>query len=734
MPPRKSAIARRAHGREPLPPLQFAHPLPYGALLHEGVRRRSGGVQFVVYSRSASAMRVLLYDGVGDAEPAEVIALDPAKDRWGDIWSIYVPGLQPGQLYHFQADGPWDPDRGQRFDGAARLVDPYARALAGEFTIGPDGRLRPPKCVVIDDSFDWQGDRHVRRGLADTVIYELHVRGFTASPTSGVGHPGTYLGVIEKIPYLQSLGVTAVELMPVHDFAAAVPGPEGSVRRNFWGYDPLALFAPHRGYAAGTEPGCQVREFKEMVRAFHAAGIEVILDVVFNHTCEGNHLGPTLSLKGLENRVYYMLGDDGGTYRNYTGCGNTLNGNHPIVRELIFLCLRHWVHNYHVDGFRFDLASILSRDRNGDILPNPPVVEAITEDPMLADTKIIAEAWDAAGAYQVGSFADMRWAEWNGRYRDDVRRYWRGDFAQTGHLATRLAGSSDLYGDDGRQPFHSINFVTSHDGFTLADLVSYRDKHNEANGEGNRDGDDNNFSENYGAEGPTVRPDVAAVRARQVRNLLGTLLVSQGVPMLLAGDECGRTQRGNNNAWCQDNAVSWFDWTLVDTHADLGRFVRALIRFRLGNPTLRRRAFLEGGSSASGTLPDVEWFSPEGEHIDWYAVDGSLACFFGAPCREKLLAGPDVAAGGIDGLPRHVLIMAHAGSSPRTFVFPRSTPLRTLRWREFVDTGRPAPDDIHPDADGPVVDTAVPLVRPARSLLVLVADANPSAEPVWNRS
>jgi glycogen operon protein len=667
-------------------------------------------------------MRVLLYANQADPEPAEVIALDPAKDRWGDIWSIFVPGLEPGQLYHFQADGPWDPERGQRFDGRARLVDPYARALAGGFAIGRDGLLLPPKCVVVDDSFDWQGDRHLRRGLADTVIYELHVRGFTQSPTSGVAHPGTYLGVIEKIPYLKSLGVTAVELMPVHEFVASMPAAEGPPRVNFWGYDPLAFFAPHRGYAAGTEPGCQVREFKEMVRALHAAGIEVILDVVFNHTAEGNHLGPTLSFKGLENRVYYMLGDGGSSYRNYTGCGNTINGNHPIVRELIFLCLRHWVHNFHVDGFRFDLASILSRDRNGDLLPNPPVVEAITEDPMLADTKIIAEAWDAAGAYQVGSFASLRWAEWNGRYRDDVRRYWRGDFAQTGHLATRLAGSSDLYGDDGRQPCHSINFVTSHDGFTLEDLVSYREKHNEANGEGNRDGDDNSFSENYGVEGPTQRPEIVAVRSRQARNLVATLLLSQGVPMLLAGDECRRTQQGNNNAWCQDNPVSWFDWTLVDRHADFGRFVRELVRFRLGNPTLRRRSFLEGGVSASGTLPDVEWFSPEGIHIDWYAADCSLTCFFGAPTRDKLLAGDDLSAGGIEGEPRHVLIMAHAGSAPRTFRFPEPPILRGLRWRVFVQTAADPPDDIHPDATGPLFDTELPWLMPERSLLCLVAE------------
>jgi glycogen operon protein len=729
--PRKSkAVAKRQHAEQPLPPLQFTQRLPYGAVLHDAGDRRGRGVQFIVYSRSATAMRVLLYDRVDDPEPAEVIALDPSKDRWGDIWSIFVPGVEPGQLYHFQADGPFEPDRGQRFDGTARLIDPYSRALAGRFLQGDDGIIRPPKSVVVDDSFDWQGDRHLRRGLADTVIYEMHVKGFTASPTSGVKHPGTYLGVIEKIPYLKSLGVTAVELMPLHEFPTESPTGERPVHGNYWGYDPMAFFAPHRGYAASTEPGAQVREFKEMVRSLHAAGIEVILDVVFNHTAEGNHLGPTFSFKGLENRVYYMLGDGGSYYRNYTGCGNTINGNHPIVRELIFLCLRHWVHNYHIDGFRFDLASVLSRDRNGDILPNPPIVELITEDPMLADTKIIAEAWDAAGAYQVGTFASMRWAEWNGRYRDDVRRYWRGDFAQTGHLATRLAGSSDLYGDDGRQPYHSINFVTSHDGFTLNDLVSYREKHNEANGEGNRDGDNNSFSENYGLEGPTARADIETMRARQIRNMLATLLVSHGVPMLLMGDECRRTQQGNNNAYCQDNAVSWFDWTLVDTHADLVRFVRELVRFRLGNPTVRRRSFLEGGTSIDGTLPDVEWFSPEGVHVDWYAADASLACFFGAPTAAKLLEEDDIASGGIEGTPRHVLLFAHAGSLPRRFHVPTTPAIAALPWRMFVNTNGPVPHDIHADGRGPLVDVTQPIELAERSLVCLVADMVPPPPPI----
>ena len=370
----------------------------------------------------------------------------------------------------------------------------------------------------------------------------MHVRGLTRATSSGVEHPGTYLGLIEKIPYLKSLGVTAVELMPVHEFPTNGFWGERRSRGNYWGYDSLAFFSPHRGYAAGNEPGCQVNEFKQMVRALHQAGIEVILDVVFNHTAEGNELGPTLSFKGLENQVYYMLDGGGAYYKNYSGCGNTINGNHPIVREMIFLCLRHWVHNYHVDGFRFDLASILSRDRQGELVPNPPVVEAIAEDPLLADSKIIAEAWDASGAYQVGSFAQLRWAEWNGRFRDDVRRFWRGDSGMTPPLATRLAGSSDLYQAGGRQPYHSINFITSHDGFTLNDLVSYGEKHNEANEEGNRDGESNNYGSSYGVEGPTRNQDIEALRLRQIKNMLATLFLSQGVPMLLAGDECRRTQ------------------------------------------------------------------------------------------------------------------------------------------------------------------------------------------------
>jgi glycogen operon protein len=693
----------------PHPELQFTHILPYGALIHDR------GVQFVVFSRSATAMRLLLYDEVTDHDPAEVIRFDPDTDRWGDIWSVFVPGIGSGQLYHLQADGPYDPDRGFRFDGRARLIDPYAKALAGTFQRPRKGVLAPPKCVVVDDYFDWEGDRHLRRELADTVIYELHVRGFTAHPSSGVEHPGTYLGVIEKIPYLKSLGVTAVELMPVHEFPIRDIHGNRPHRPNYWGYDPMVFFAPHRGYAAGSRPGGQVDELKQMVKALHQAGIEVILDVVLNHTCEGNELGPTLSFKGLENPVYYMLDNGGGRYRNFSGCGNTINGNHPIVREMIFHCLRHWVHNYHIDGLRFDLASVLNRDRYGILVPNPPVVEVIAEDPLLADTKIIAEAWDAAGAYQVGSFSHHRWAEWNGRYRDDVRRFWRGDPETRGHFATRLAGSSDLYQAGGRRPYHSINFVTSHDGFTLNDWVTYRDKHNEANGEGNRDGDNNNFSENYGVEGPTQRKSIERIRQRQIKNSLATLLLSQGVPMVLGGDECRRTQRGNNNAYCQDNDVSWFQWDLVEQNADLVRFTRSLIAFRRRQPTVRRKHFLTGQpTSARPELLDVNWYSALGKAVDWNADDHALICLLAAPgiAEDPELVGRDV------------LLLVNGTTQSKQFVLPPVA--REIHWRLLVDTAAEAPDDVFPDADGPPLPPSGRLTLLDRSLRCYVAHKEPT--------
>lgn len=691
--------------RHPHPELQFAYQTPFGANASED------GVQFSVFSRSATAMRLLLYNRVTDREPSEIIDFDRDSDRWGDIWSMKVPGLKHGQLYHFQASGPWNPAEGQRFDSSARLIDPYAQALAGTFQKGEDGVVRPPKCVVVHDDFDWEGDRHIRRPLDESVIYEMHVRGFTKSRTAKVDANGGYLGVIEKIPYLQSLGITAVELMPIHEFPIMDTMGQKPSRPNYWGYDSMAFFSPHRGFATDTTPGAQVREFKEMVKALHAAGIEVILDVVFNHTCEGNENGPTLSFKGLENSVYYILEDDKQYYANYSGCGNTVNGNHPVVREMIFHCLRHWVHNYHVDGFRFDLASILSRDQSGNLVPNPPMVELIAEDPMLADTKIIAEAWDAAGAYQVGSFGSgSRWAEWNGRYRDDVRQFWRGDSGTLGALATRLAGSSDLYQHSGRAPASSINFVTSHDGFTMNDLVSYKDKHNLANGEDGRDGDNNNCSDNYGVEGPTRRKGIREVRTRQIKNMLATLLLSQGTPMLVSGDEIRRTQRGNNNAYCQDNDISWFDWRLVEKNAEMLRFTQGLIKFRLGQPTVRRRSFLTGQPTTGRLIPDVSWYAPDGSPLDWGQGELAMVAYLAAPPKSE-----DADCQG-----RDVLMLFNSTGQPREFLLPDVG--RGMAWNLMLDTAATSPNDIFVDEPGPHPPSNRIVAMPYHSMQVYVSE------------
>ncbi len=688
--------------RQPCPTLQFAYQAPFGATLQDT------GVQFSVFSRSATAMRLLLYNKVKDREPAEIIEFDRDTDRWGDVWSLNVPGIDKGQLYHVQASGPWEPENGHRFDSNARLIDPYAHALAGEFQTSEDGILRPPKCVVVEDDFDWDGDRHIRRDISESVIYEMHVRGFTKSRTAKVDSPGSYLGVIEKIPYLQSLGVTAVELMPVNEFPIRDIHGQKMDRPNYWGYDPMAFFSPHRGYAADSTPGAQVREFKEMVKALHRAGIEVILDVVFNHTCEGNEKGPTLSFKGLENQIYYML-SEGKHYCNYSGCGNTINGNHPVVREMIFHCLRHWVHNYHIDGFRFDLASILSRDRTGNLVPNPPMVEVIAEDPLLADTKIIAEAWDAAGAYQVGSFGNHRWAEWNGRYRDDVRGFWRGDSGTLGALATRLSGSSDLYEHDGRPPFCSINFITSHDGFTMNDLVSYKDKHNEANGENNGDGDNHNISDNYGAEGPTRKKSIQTVRTRQIKNMMTTLMLSQGVPMLVSGDEIRRTQRGNNNAYCQDNDTSWFNWNLVEKNAEMLRFVQSLIKFRLEQPTVRRKSYLTGLPEDGRVIPDVSWYAPDGSQLEWSQQELAMVAYIAAPSRAE---DPE-------GLGRDLVLMFNSTGQIREFTMPEIG--RGSQWSLFLDTAAESPNDIYPKIDGPAPASGRMIEMPHHSMKVYVA-------------
>lgn len=694
----------------------------------------NGGVNFSLYSRGAQSVELLLFDHSESAVPSRVIMIEPSTQRTYHYWHAFVPEIGAGQIYAYRVHGTSDPAQGLRFDAEKALLDPYGRGVVvpkaysrAAACFPGDNTAVAMKSVVVDPSdYDWEDDSPPRIPSARTIIYEMHLRGFTCHPNSGVtpARRGTYAGLIEKIPYLQRLGITAVELLPIFQFDPQ-DAPPGKV--NYWGYSPVSFFAPHYDYCSCHGPLGAVNEFRDMVKALHRAGIEVILDVVFNHTAEGNENGPMLGFRGIDNPTYYILEEDRSKYANYSGCGNTFNANHPIAQRMIIDSLRYWVEEMHVDGFRFDLASILSRDVHGRPLQQPPVLWEIESDPALAGVKLFAEAWDAAGLYQVGNFVGDAWNEWNGRFRDDVRDFLRGKPGVVRTVTDRLVGSPEIFGHENRELEQSINFVTCHDGFTLNDLVSYDFKHNEANGEGNRDGDNNNFSENYGVEGPTRRSDVVAIRSRQVRNMLATLFLSQGVPMLVAGDECRRTQQGNNNAWCQDGPVSWFDWSLVDSQADLVRFARELIRFRLGNPTLRRRSFLQGGTSAAGVLPDVEWFSPEGVHIDWYAANGGLTCFFGAPAPEALLAGNDAAAGGIEGVPKHVLVMAHAGSASGTFHLPQTAAVRGLPWRLFVHTAQESPGDIFPDGSGPAIDPDRPLELPERSLVCLVAAAAPVA-------
>ncbi|UCF96954.1 MAG: glycogen debranching protein GlgX [Spirochaetaceae bacterium] len=621
-------------------------PLPLGATPNDH------GVQFAVFSRHATGVELLLFADAQEGTPTEVIRLDPRENRTGDIWHVQVDGIGPGQYYLYRVSGPYEPRRGHRYNPNKLLLDPYTKAVTGAFIwnladargydpASPDKDLSfskipdaagMPKCIVISDVFDWQGDRPLNLPLRHSVIYETHLRGLTLHPSSkgmGVKHPGTFRGLAEMIPYFRELGITAIELLPVHEFdlyEVQRSNPvSGEKLENYWGYSTISFFAPKGSYASAGARGQQVVEFKEMVRELHRAGIEVILDMVFNHTAEGNELGPTLCFRGWDNSIYYILDQDRRFYKNYTGCGNTLNCNHPIVRSLIIDCLRYWVVEMHVDGFRFDLGSVLGRDSRGELMENPPVVERIAEDPVLRDTKIVAEAWDAAGAYQVGSFPGGRWAEWNDRFRDHVRRFWRGDPGFTSDLATRLTGSADLYLRDGRKPFHSINFVTSHDGFTLNDLVSYSQKHNEANGEGNEDGHDQNYSANYGVEGESEDPAIQEIRNRQVKNFLVTLLLSLGTPMLLGGDELRRTQKGNNNAYCQNNEISWFDWTFRDEHADILRFCRLLIAFRKTHPAFHRPEFYSGEDRDRNSIPDITWFDERGEKMDWEKAEGCLA-------------------------------------------------------------------------------------------------------------
>jgi len=672
------------------------HPFPLGASW-DGY-----GTNFALFSEHAERIELCLFDEQGEETRIEM------DQRRALNWHCYLPHVGPGQRYGYRVHGRYAPQEGLRFNPAKLLLDPYAKAIEGVVDYAHDANVLPyvptgeqdadlelddeddaaavPKCVVIDEGFDWQGDRPPRIGFADTVIYETHVKGFT------MRHPGvredlrgTYAGLASEaaIAHLTELGVTAVELLPIHHICDESFLAQRGLR-NYWGYSTIGYFAPHSEYAATGHCGQQVTEFKGMVKALHRAGIEVILDVVYNHTAEGNHLGPMLSFKGIDNTAYYrLMPEDPRFYMDFTGTGNSLNPVHPSVLRLIMDSLRYWVTECHVDGFRFDLAAALAREFF-DVDRLSAFFDVIHQDPVLSQVKLIAEPWDVGpGGYQVGNFPVL-WSEWNGVYRDTVRDYWRGQ-AGNGAFVERLSGSADLYEADGRDPFASINFVTAHDGFTLADLVSYNEKHNEANLEDNVDGSDDNRSWNCGAEGPTDDPDVVALRGRQERNFLATLFLSQGTPMLLGGDEMGRTQNGNNNAWCQDSEISWFDWSEQDGTEELREFTRRLIRLRREHPVFRRESFLRGEERRGSGLPDVWWFRQDGLKMtrrDWQQGEPVLGMFLNG--LELPTPGPR----GEEIEDDSFLVLFNAHHEDRTFMLPRRR--FGAQWALELSTADPA--------------------------------------------
>ena len=723
-----------------------------GASAPLGATVLPGGVNYSVFSKHAVLLELLLFDDENAMQPARIVPLHADRHRTYHYWHAFVPGLQPGQVYAYRAHGIFDPGCGLRFDAEKVLLDPYGLVVAVPGAYDRWAAARPGdnvavamKSVVADpDRYDWEGDMPLQRRFAEIVIYELHVGGFTRHPSSGVAidKRGTYAGLVEKIPYLKDLGVTAVELLPVFQFDAQDCPPE---KGNYWGYSPVSFFAPHQAYSSQRNALAVLDEFRDMVKAFHRAGLEVILDVVFNHTTEGGPSGPTLCYRGLANDIYYILEKDKSRYADYTGCGNTLNANQSIVRRLIQDSLRYWVSQMHVDGFRFDLASILSRDEDGRLLPNPPVLWDIESDPLLAGTKLIAEAWDAAGLYQVGSFIGDRWQEWNGRFRDDVRRFLKGDNGSVSGVAARILGSPDIYGHKEREPEQSINFVTCHDGFTLNDLVSYNDKHNEANGENNRDGSNNNLSWNCGVEGPTDDPMVEALRNRQVKNFFTLELLSAGTPMLLMGDEVRRTQRGNNNAYCQDSGISWFDWSFLERHRDIHRFVKGLIRFHQVRDVLAEGAALSLNQLLRWAR--IEWHGVALKRPDWSDHSHSLA-FTGhvAVVLDRHFRAHDRAMspvidveagqqrqrgdrGGLRRLRSRFLLhgILNAYWEPLTFELPPVSAEHRQGWRRCIDTALDSPDDICPWECAPVISQATYEAQP-RSVVLLVTTLETSSE------
>lgn len=674
-------------------------PLPFGA------SKVRNGVNFSIFSRHATACTLVLFQPGQDAPFAEIPF--PPEFRVGDVFAMTVFDLDPEEFeYGYRIDGPFDPGRGHRFDSSKILLDPEARCVTGRETWGEApavGHEPIYRGRLIPDDFDWEDDQPLNLPFEDLVIYEAHVRGFTRSESSGVRHPGTFAGLREKIPYLKELGINCVELLPIFQFDE-LDNPRtnpatGERLFNYWGYNTVAFNAPHASYAATATMGTQADEFKALVKELHRNGIEVMLDVVFNHTAEGNEQGPTYSFRGLDNKTYYMLTPDG-RYLNFSGCGNTFNCNHPVGRSFVLDCLRFWVAEYHVDGFRFDLASILGRAPDGTPLPNPPLLEALAMDPILGKTKLVAEAWDAGGLYQVGSFpAYGRWAEWNGKFRDCVRKTLKSDESQTPELAQRLVGSPDLYWYRG--PSATINFVTCHDGFTLADLVSYNGKHNDANGENNNDGGNDNHSWNCGVEGVTDDPIVLKLRRRQMKNALATLMLSQGVPMLLMGDEIGRSQHGNNNAYCHDGPLNWLDWTARGANEEIFRFCRGMIAHRRRHPVLRNRRF--AGATSDDSF-QVSWHGTRVDRPDWSHPSRTLAFVVSKRTEE----GFDV-------------IYAAFNFYWETLEFELPRPPFGLRWHIVANTGNEAPHDVYEPGSELPLETDDSIRLEGRSIVALVA-------------
>lgn len=657
-----------------------------------GAEPAPGGCHFSLFSKNATSVDLLFFDAPDSPEPSRRISFDSTVNKTGDVWHIHVPGVGHGQIYGYVVDGPWQPEgAGHRFNPHKLLLDPYARAVVGGYDwncpeaysydwYGGQGDLgfsrlsnfaKAPKAVVVAEAFDWERVRSPARPLKDTVIYETHVRAMTRDPSAASAWPGSYRGMVEKIPYLKDLGVTAVELLPIHESNPREntrTNPEtGEPLTNFWGYSTVNFFSPAAWFASDGDGRTAVREFKEMIKEFHRAGLEVILDVVYNHTAEGNEYGPTVSFRGLDNAVYYLL-DRGRHYMNYSGCGNTLNCSHPVVRRMILDSLRYWVVEFHVDGFRFDLAAILGRGPGGEWVPSYSVLNDIALDPLLSQTKIIAEGWDAGGLFKVGDFPSG-WAEWNAHFRDDVRSFVKSDWGSLSRFATRLTGSSDLFHGASRRPWHSINFITAHDGFTLADLVSYNQKHNWANAEDNRDGNSWNLSWNGGVEGVTRDPLILAHRRTQSRNLLALLLVSQGTPMLQAGDEFGFSKLGNNNTYCHDNRLNWLDWSLAEKNRDLHDYTRFLLALRKSHPGLRRSTFFPGNE-------EIRWASPWGGFPDWGPDSRSLSVWISG--RRKDTEAEDEAP--------NLWLAVHFHWEPLAFRLP--PPQEGHRWTVIVDTAR----------------------------------------------